>query len=72
MAQAVSRRPLTAQAELRARVSPCEVCGGKSGIGTGFSPSPLVFSSQYHSTVALRTHIAWAMNMPAGGCSSET
>jgi hypothetical protein len=39
MAQAVSRRPLTVEARVRSRVSPCEICGGQSGIGTGFSPS---------------------------------
>jgi hypothetical protein len=36
MAQAVSRRPLTAQGQVRARVNPW---GGQSGIGTGFSAS---------------------------------
>jgi hypothetical protein len=39
MAQAVSRRPLTAEAQVRSRVSPCDICGGQSGSGTGFSPS---------------------------------
>jgi hypothetical protein len=39
MAQAVSRRPLTAEARFRSRVSPCEICFGQSGTGTGFSPS---------------------------------
>jgi hypothetical protein len=39
MAQAVSRRPLTAEVRVRSRVNPCEICGGQSGIGTGFSPS---------------------------------
>jgi hypothetical protein len=39
IAQAVSRRPLTAEARVRSRVSPCEICGGQSGTGTGFSPS---------------------------------
>jgi hypothetical protein len=38
MAQAVSRRPLTAKARVRSRVSPCGICGRQSGTGTGFSP----------------------------------
>jgi hypothetical protein len=44
MAQAVSRRPLTAEARVRPRVSPCGICGGQSGTGTGFSPRVLTFS----------------------------
>jgi hypothetical protein len=43
MAQVVSRRPLTAKARVRARVSPCRICGGQSGSGTGFSLSYSVF-----------------------------
>ena len=31
MAQALSRRPLTAEARVRSRVSPCGICGGQSG-----------------------------------------
>jgi hypothetical protein len=42
VAQAVSRRPLTAEA----RVSQCGICGGQTGTGTGFSPSSLVFPCQ--------------------------
>jgi hypothetical protein len=42
MAQAVSRRPLTAEARVRVRVNQCGICGGQSGTGTGFSPSSSV------------------------------
>jgi hypothetical protein len=46
MAQVVSRRPLTVEARVRARVNPCGIYGGQSGTGTGFSPSSSVFPCQ--------------------------
>ena len=52
MDHAVSRRPPTAEARARSWVSPCGICGGQSGTGTGFSPSTLVFPRQFHSTGA--------------------
>jgi hypothetical protein len=61
MAQVVGRRPLTAEARVRARVNPCGICGGQSGTVTGFSPSSSGFSCQYHSTVALQTRIIWGI-----------
>jgi hypothetical protein len=61
MAQALSRRPLTAEARVLARVNPRRICGGQSGTGTGFSPSSSVFPCRYHSAIALQTHIIWGM-----------
>jgi hypothetical protein len=52
MPQAVSRRPVTAEARVRSRVSPCGICGGQSGTGTGFFPSTSVFPCQFLSTGA--------------------
>ena len=48
MAQANSRRPLTAKASVRSQVTAHEICGGESGIATGTS----VFSCQGHATNA--------------------
>jgi hypothetical protein len=59
MAQAVSRRPLNAEAWFSARVNPCAICGGQSGPGTVFSEF-FGFPCQYHSTVVLQP-------MPSGG-----
>jgi hypothetical protein len=43
MAQVASCRPLTTGTWVRAWASPCGICGGQSGNGTGFSLSFLVF-----------------------------
>jgi hypothetical protein len=52
MTQVVTHRPITTEAWVQSRVSPCGICGGQSGTGTGFSPSTSVFPCQFHSTGA--------------------
>jgi hypothetical protein len=53
MAQAIIHQPPSTEPQLRARISPSEICSGQSGTGIGFQ-----FSCQYHSTVALHTRIS--------------
>ena len=50
LAQVVSCQPLTAEAWVHSQASLCGICGGQSGIGTGFSPNTVVFPCQYRST----------------------
>ena len=47
MAQAVTRRPRTAEVRVRSQVSPCEVGGGQCGNRTSFATSTSVFSPVY-------------------------
>jgi hypothetical protein len=49
MAQAINRRFLTAEAQVRSHGSPYGTCGGQCGTGTGFAPRPSIFTCQYHS-----------------------
>jgi hypothetical protein len=74
MSQAVSRQPVTAEAQVFARISPCDICGGQSDPGTGFlydffgfSPSLLVHRASPYSYIT-----CGMKNMPVGGRSSET
>ena len=55
MAQAVSCLTLIAEAQFRSQVIPCEICGGQSGSGTGFSPTNMVFPCHYNFTNATYT-----------------
>jgi len=42
MSEGVSHRHIIKEAWAQSQVSPCEICGGKSGTATGFSPSTAV------------------------------
>ena len=69
MAQAVSRRPLTAEARVRSRVRPCGICGGKIGTVTGFSLSPSVFRCQFYSTGAFKMEKLEKTSSSSQGCT---
>jgi len=42
----------TAETKVRSQVSPCQICGGRSGNETGLPQSTWVFHSQYNSSSA--------------------
>jgi hypothetical protein len=49
----VFARPLTAEERVRSEGKPCGICGGRSALGTGFSPSifpPVIAVSQMRHT----------------------
>jgi hypothetical protein len=48
MTQAVSFEPPTKDARAQLQASSCGISGGHNGVGTGFSPSTMVFAYQYH------------------------
>jgi len=42
LAQAVSRRPVTAETQSQNLASPCEICSGERSTGTGFSAVSII------------------------------
>jgi hypothetical protein len=58
MAQAVSRRLLTAETRLRSQANSYGIRCGQIGTGTGLSQGSSVFACKYHSTLAFHTHIS--------------
>jgi hypothetical protein len=80
MAQVVCRRPLKAKVRIRSQISPCEIYGGHSGTGTGFSPSASIFPCHYHFTNIPYSSTCGSYrkdkrakpgNLPKKQCSSE-
>jgi hypothetical protein len=77
-AQVVSRRPLTAEARVLARVNSCGICGGQSGTGTGFSPvsiippslSKLISSAEY-ANVSRHPRLGTRPTPPSGEKSTS-
>jgi hypothetical protein len=72
IAQAVSCWLLTAEVWVHNQDSQCGICGGQSGTGTGFSPSPLDLPCQYHSADAPYSLMYYLGmdNGPVSGCSA--
>jgi hypothetical protein len=58
MAQAVSRRSLTAEDRVRVGVSPFGIYGEQSGSGEDFFLRDTWFSPVYHSTMALYVRVS--------------
>jgi hypothetical protein len=72
MAQAVSRRPLTAEARVSARVNPCGICGDKVALGQVFHRVLRFLPSiSFHCGSILIYHLG-DKNRPVGGRSLET
>jgi hypothetical protein len=69
MAQAVSLQPLTVEARVQSRLSPCGICGGQSGTGTGFPPEyfgfPLTILFHRHSIIFLSSSQVCTISLKA-------
>ena len=62
IAQAIDRRPLTADCRVQIQAKPCGICSGRRGIKTGFIPAQFfAFRCQYrsndaHTDISLTLH----------------
>jgi hypothetical protein len=55
-ADVVKCRPLTTEASALSYSKPCEIYGGQSSTGMGFSPGTMIFPCDFHSTNAPLSH----------------
>jgi len=52
----------TEEPRVQTEASPCGICGGQYGTGTGSFPSTSVFPRQYRSTIAAYSFVHLALN----------
>jgi len=45
MAPVICHQPIIVEAQIQSKASPCGICDGQSGTGTGFLPSTLAVPS---------------------------
>jgi hypothetical protein len=67
----ITCQPPTGETTVCFQVSPCEICGGQNGTGTGFSPSMLVFHCHHQSTDTQHSFIHSSITSAAYLCSSQ-
>jgi len=72
MDQAVSCWPVTAEVRVQSLLIQCEICGGESGIVTGFSPSTSVFRSLIPPMLHTHLHLHVMLSRRTNGRSLGT
>jgi len=66
VAQAANLWPVISECRVRSQISQCEISGGQSEPGTGFSSSTSVSSCQHHSTNAPNSTLCKILLLPDG------
>jgi hypothetical protein len=66
IAQAVSRRVLTAEFRFLYEAIPCGICGGRSVTGTDSFPNNSVYPCHYNSTIAQHASSCTCSPLPEG------
>jgi hypothetical protein len=73
MAQVISHQPLTSEARVLPQVTPCGICYGQSGTGTGFSLEFFGFplSISFHHGLSILIYHLGLNSSPISVCSSD-